>query len=142
MPKIEGTLRAATAARLIREIEAGLYMPGSRLPFVSALAERYGVSTGTLSNALYDVQGAGYLAEKAGIAASWYVVAAQGVALSLPEALTRLRGILNEAQTIIDQILPAARQSTRPAPPAHDLRTSLTSVQNTISQEAGPLSAT
>lgn len=106
--------REATAARIIQDIEAGVYEPGSKLPYLTTLANRYGVSTGTTSNALYDVLRAGYLSEKVGVAAPWYVADAATAAMTISEALTRLKELLTEATGIIDQVIPAARLSTKP----------------------------
>lgn len=106
--------RDATAARIIRDIESGVFAAGSKLPFLTVLAERYEVSTGTTSNALYDVLRAGYLAEKAGTAAPWHVAAASVATMAIPDALTRLKELLGESLAIIDQVLPTARKSIAP----------------------------
>lgn len=63
---VKGTLHRSVAADLREAIAAGEYGSGGRLPAESALAERYGVSRGTIRQALATLRADGLVTSRRG----------------------------------------------------------------------------
>lgn len=109
--RVEQTKREATAARIIEGIESGRYPRGEQMPFNSDLADEFGVSVGTVSNALYDVQRAGYMEEKSRNE-SWVVSLAPSQDASAYDALVSARDALAQAKLGLDAASAAHRIAT------------------------------
>lgn len=106
--RVELTKREETAARIIEGIKSGLYPRGKRLPFNAELAGEFGVSIGTVSNALYDVQRAGYLDEKSRNG-SWVVSLEPSTEVSTLDALISTREELIQIKRGMDAASAAHR---------------------------------
>lgn len=106
--RVESTKREETAARIIGGIKSGLYPRGERLPFNAELAGEFGVSVGTVSNALYDVQRAGYMDEK-NRNGSWVVSLAPSTEVDALDSLISAREALIQMKRGIDAASAAHR---------------------------------
>lgn len=111
-----GQLRDNVAAAIIEGIETGEYPAGQRLPYNSELETRYGASAGTISNALYDVQRAGYLEEKSRNA-RWTVKRYPGVDTTALAAVEQARQTLDSIETLLSNALELVTATRRQLDP-------------------------
>lgn len=107
--RIAQTKREYAVQRIVQGIDSGLYPRGKRMPMNSVLAKQFGVSEGTVSNALYDAQRAGYMQDKPGVNSPWYASNAPGTVPEVSILLREARAQLVQVKAHLDGAVEAHR---------------------------------